>query len=48
VPAGGLFCRDVGEGPPIVVVHGGPDFDHTYLLPELDLLAMRSGSSTTT
>ena len=35
----GLFCRDVGEGPPIVVLHGGPDFDHTYLLPELDLLA---------
>ena len=35
----GLFCRDVGEGPPIVVVHGGPDFDHFYLLPELDRLA---------
>ena len=33
-----LFCRDVGEGPPIVVVHGGPDFDHPYLLPELDRL----------
>jgi proline iminopeptidase len=39
VSAGGLFCRDVGEGPPIVVVHGGPDFDHAYLLPELDRLA---------
>lgn len=35
----GLFCRDVGEGPPIVVVHGGPDFDHCYFLPELDRLA---------
>lgn len=35
----GLFCRDVGDGPPIIVVHGGPDFDHTYLLPELDRLA---------
>jgi len=34
-----LFCRDVGDGPPIVVVHGGPDFDHAYLLPELDRLA---------
>jgi proline iminopeptidase len=39
VTADGLFCRDVGDGPPIVVLHGGPDFDHTYLLPELDLLA---------
>ena len=37
--ADGLFCRDIGDGPPIVVLHGGPDFDHTYLLPELDRLA---------
>jgi proline-specific peptidase len=34
-----LFVRDVGSGTPIVVLHGGPDFDHTYLLPELDVLA---------
>ena len=34
-----LHCRVVGEGPTIVVLHGGPDFDHTYLLPELDRLA---------
>lgn len=34
-----LYCRVVGEGPPVVVLHGGPDFDHTYLLPELDGLA---------
>ena len=33
------FLREVGSGPPIVVLHGGPDFDHTYLLPELDRLA---------
>jgi proline iminopeptidase len=31
--------REVGEGHPVVVVHGGPDFDHRYLLPELDRLA---------
>ena len=31
-----LYCRVVGEGTPLVVLHGGPDFDHTYLLPELD------------
>jgi proline iminopeptidase len=35
----GLFCREVGEGPPLVAVHGGPDFDHCYFLPELDRLA---------
>jgi proline iminopeptidase len=35
----GLHWRTVGEGTPVVVLHGGPDFDHTYLLPELDRLA---------
>lgn len=41
VPADGcrLFCRDIGSGHPIIVLHGGPDFDHSYLLPELDRLA---------
>jgi proline iminopeptidase len=34
-----LYYRDIGEGRPILVIHGGPDFDHTYLLPEMDLLA---------
>jgi proline iminopeptidase len=34
-----LYARDVGRGRPIVVLHGGPDFDHTYLLPDLDRLA---------
>lgn len=34
-----LYYRVVGEGRPIVVLHGGPDFDHYYLLPELDRLA---------
>ena len=39
--AGGaqLYYRDVGTGQPIVVLHGGPDFDHSYLVPELDGLA---------
>jgi proline-specific peptidase len=31
-----LYVREVGHGPAIVVLHGGPDFDHAYLLPELD------------
>lgn len=34
-----LYVRDVGRGAPIIVVHGGPDFDHEYLLPDLDRLA---------
>ena len=29
----------VGEGDPVVVVHGGPGLDHTYLRPGLDILA---------
>jgi proline iminopeptidase len=34
-----LYAREVGSGRPILVLHGGPDFDHRYLLPELDRLA---------
>lgn len=39
-----LHVREVGgrgDTPPIVVVHGGPDFDHEYLLPHMDRLADR-------
>ena len=36
-----LYWRDIGRGMPVVVLHGGPDFDHQYLLPELDRLADR-------
>ena len=41
VPAGEsrLFVRDLGSGHPVIVLHGGPDFDHSYLVPELDGLA---------
>jgi proline iminopeptidase len=34
-----LFYRAIGEGQPIIIIHGGPDFDHTYLLPDMDRLA---------
>lgn len=34
-----LYCREVGQGTPMIVLHGGPDFDITYLLPELDRLS---------
>jgi proline iminopeptidase len=33
VPGARLYYRALGEGVPIVVVHGGPGMDHTYLLP---------------
>src|SRR3954462_3523120 len=36
---GTLWAREIGQGPPIVVLHGGPDFDTRYLLPGMDRLA---------
>jgi len=33
-----LYSRAIGQGRPVIVLHGGPDFDHGYLLPELDRL----------
>jgi proline iminopeptidase len=30
-----LHVREIGHGRPIIILHGGPDFDHGYLLPEL-------------
>jgi len=33
-----LYSRAIGLGRPVIVLHGGPDFDHGYLLPELDRL----------
>ena len=33
-----LYARVIGEGRPVIVLHGGPDFDHSYLLPDLDRL----------
>jgi len=43
VPAKGarLFYRETGSGPPVIVIHGGPDFDMNYLLPDMDRLAGR-------
>jgi proline iminopeptidase len=41
IPAGNadLYCREVGQGTSIIVLHGGPDFDQSYLLPDLDRLS---------
>jgi proline iminopeptidase len=34
-----LFVRRLGQGPPVVVLHGGPGADHEYLRPGFDALA---------
>jgi proline iminopeptidase len=34
-----LYYREIGWGQPIVILHGGPDFDHTYFLPDMDRLS---------
>lgn len=34
-----IFERRIGEGPEVVVLHGGPGADHGYLLPGFDALA---------
>lgn len=34
-----LYFREIGSGQPLLVLHGGPDFDHSYFLPALDRLA---------
>lgn len=34
-----LFTRQVGAGPLVVVLHGGPGAHHDYLLPQFDRLA---------
>lgn len=33
-----LYAREVGRGQPVLVLHGGPDFDSAYLLPDFDRL----------
>lgn len=34
-----LYCKTIGKGKPIVVVHGGPGLCHDYLLPHFEKLA---------
>jgi proline iminopeptidase len=36
---GCLYYNEMGQGVPIIVVHGGPGLDHGYLLPQLSQLA---------
>jgi proline iminopeptidase len=37
-----IYYEVVGTGEPIIVVHGGPGLDHSYLQPGLDALATRN------
>jgi proline iminopeptidase len=39
IESAGLYYREIGQGRPVIVLHGGPDFDHMYLLPDMDRLA---------
>ena len=39
LPGAQLYVREIGSGTPLVILHGGPDFNHAYLLPEMDRLA---------
>ncbi len=34
-----LFYKIIGKGTPIVILHGGPGLDHSYLLPQMAELA---------
>jgi len=34
-----LYAREIGQGRPILVLHGGPDFDSRYFLPDMDQFA---------
>lgn len=34
-----VYYKTVGEGEPMIIVHGGPVLDHSYLLPHLESLA---------
>ncbi len=33
-----LFCRTIGKGAPLVVLHGGPGLTQDYLLPQMEKL----------
>ena len=39
VAGGEIFYRVLGEGEPLLMIHGGPDWDHSYLLPAADRLS---------
>lgn len=34
-----LYCKSIGTGVPLVILHGGPGLDHSYFLPQMQKLA---------
>jgi proline iminopeptidase len=34
-----IYYRTIGQGDPIIIIHGGPVMDHSYLLPQMDQLS---------
>lgn len=34
-----LYYKIIGSGEPVVILHGGPGLEHTYFLPQFELLA---------
>lgn len=36
-----LYCKSIGTGVPLVILHGGPGLDHSYFLPQMEKLADR-------
>ncbi|RMG87369.1 MAG: alpha/beta fold hydrolase, partial [Bacteroidetes bacterium] len=34
-----LFCKVIGQGSPLLVIHGGPGLGHAYFLPHFEKLA---------
>jgi proline iminopeptidase len=36
-----LYYKTIGSGTPIVILHGGPGFNHTYFLPQMQELAKK-------
>ncbi len=34
-----LYYRIIGAGEPLVIIHGGPGMDHSYLLPQMEILS---------
>ncbi|MCK5166472.1 MAG: alpha/beta fold hydrolase [Rhodospirillaceae bacterium] len=38
---GPAFVNVIGKGPPVFIVHGGPGFDHSYLLNSLSFLSAK-------
>jgi len=34
-----IYCKSIGTGIPLLIVHGGPGLDHSYFLPQMTQLA---------